>query len=246
MLRQFVMNDVTIDSVFEGRLRVKQARLGYRFSMDAVVLAYFVGPLSSEKVLDLGTGCGIIPLILAFRHEGVIVHGVEIQSELARIAAENINDNGMADRVRIHCIDMKEVTEAQTSGPVDLVIGNPPFHRVEAGRLNPNSQRSVARHEIKVTLAQLIETASRMLRDGGRFVSVFPVVRMVDMLQEMRRRGLEPKTLRVVHPKENGPAKLFLVEGIKAGRPGLDVPPPLVLYGASGEYTDEAASMFLP
>ncbi len=240
------MDDVTIDSLFEGKLQVKQGRDGYRFSVDAVILAHFAGPLVSEKVLDLGTGCGIIPLILSHRNEKITIHGIEIQSELARIAAENISDNGMEDRIRIHCCDIRRVTEESISGPADVVVCNPPFHQTVSGRLNPNRQRAIARHEIKINLSEIVETAARILCDGGRFLTVFPVGRMADMFFEMRRSGMAPKRLRMVHPKENGPAKLFLLEGRKGGKSGLTVPPPLVLYRAAGGYTDEAADMFLP
>jgi len=240
------MNDITVDTVFDGRLRVKQMRQGYRFSIDAVLLAHFAGPLKTETVLDLGTGCGIIPLILAFRYRQIVVHGVELQPLLAAIAGRNAVDNGLAERVRIHALDMKQVSPFLTSGPVDLVVCNPPFHPVCNGRINPNTQRAIARHEIGITLFELVETAERMLLDGGRFAAVYPVGRMDDMLLEMRREGLEPRRLRLIHPKEKSPAKLFLVEGIKGGREALEVPPPLVLYQADGAYTPEAAAMFLP
>ena len=240
------MNDITVDAVFEGRLRVKQMRRGYRFSIDAVLLAYFAGPLTTETVLDLGTGCGIVPLILACRYSDILVHGLELQSELADIAARNAADNGFSDRVVIHALDMKQVSPFLTSGPVDLVVCNPPFYPVGRGRINPDCQRAVARHEIGITLFELVETAGRMLRDDGRFAAVYPVGRLDDMLLEMRREGLEPKILRMVHPKENGPAKLFLVEGVKGGREMLEVPPPLILYRDDGVYTQEAAAMFLP
>ena len=240
------MHDVTIDTVFDGGLWVKQARRGYRFSIDSVLLAHFAGPLTTETVLDLGTGCGIIPLILAWRHESIFVHGVELQPELVEIAGQNVTENGLTDRVRIHGADMKRVTAVLTSGPVDLVVCNPPFHPVASGRLNPDSQRAVARHEIKLTLSELIGTATRMLRSDGKFAAVYPVRRMADMLFEMRRGGLAPGSLRLVYPREQGPAKLFLVEGVKGGGAALEVPPPLVLYQADGAYTPEAAAMFLP
>jgi tRNA1Val (adenine37-N6)-methyltransferase len=240
------MNDITVDTVFEGRLRVKQMRKGYRFSVDAVLLACFAGPLSVETVLDLGTGCGIIPLILAYRYGEVIVHGVELQPELSEIAGLNATENGLAHRIRIHAMDMKEVSTALTSGPVDLVVCNPPFYPVDAGRINPDSQRAVARHELGITLFRLVETAGRMLRDGGRFVAVYPVGRLDDMFREMRHQGLAPQKLRLVHPKENGPAKLFLVAGIKGGGAALEELSPLVLHDSGGAYTSEVAAMFLP
>ncbi len=239
------LNDlITADTIFNGRLRVKQPRQGYRYSVDAPLLVHFVGPLSTETVLDLGTGCGIIPLILACRFPKIAVHGVELQSALAEIADRNVQDNGLADRVRVHAMDMKEVTPGLTSGPVDLVVCNPPFYPVDSGRLNPDSQRALARHEIEVTLSGLIETAARMLRDGGRFAAVYPAGRLADMLLEMRRGGLEPRILRLVHPKEKGPAKLFLVEGIKGDRRLLEILPPLVIYNKSGDYTEEVTTMF--
>lgn len=240
------MTDLTVDTVFEGRLRVMQMRQGYRFSIDAVLLAHFVGPLTTESVLDLGTGCGIIPLILAFRYREIVAYGVELQPELSDIATRNAMENGLSDRVVIHTLDMKQVSISLTSGPVDLVVCNPPFHPVAAGRINPDSQRAVARHEIGITLFELMETAGRMLQGGGRFAAVYPVGRMDEMLLEMRRAGLAPGKFRLVHPKENGPAKIFLVEGVKGETPVLEELPPLVLYQSDGVYTQEAAAIFLP
>lgn len=240
------MTDLTEDTVFEGRLRVEQMRQGYRFSIDAVLLADFAGPLTTETVLDLGTGCGIISLILACRYRGIQVHAVELQPELAEIAARNVAENGFSDRVFIHALDMKQVSPLLTSGPVDLVVCNPPFYPVDAGRINPDSQRAIARHEIGITLFDLVETAGRMLLGGGRFVAVYPVGRMDDILLEMRRGGVPPKVLRLVHPKESGPAKLFLVEGVKGETSALEELPPLVLHQADGGYTQEASAMFLP
>jgi tRNA1Val (adenine37-N6)-methyltransferase len=240
------MHDMTVDTVFEGRLRVRQMRKGYRFSVDAVLLAHFAGPLTTETVLDLGTGCGIIPLILAVRYGGIMAHGVELQPGLADIALRNAAENGLSDRVMIHALDMKQVSTTMTSGPVDLVVCNPPFHPMDAGRINPDSQRAVARHELGITLFELMETAGRMLRDGGRFAAVYPVGRLEDMLLEMRRQGLVPGKIRMVHPKESGPGKLFLVAGVKNGGEALEELPPLVLYRADGAYTKEAAAMFLP
>jgi tRNA1Val (adenine37-N6)-methyltransferase len=240
------MSDLTMDTVFEGQLRVRQMRQGYRFSVDAVLVAHFAGPLTTETVLDLGTGCGIIPLILASRYPGIMAHGVELQGDLAGIARRNAVENGLGDRVRIHALDMKQVSTTLTSGPVDLVVCNPPFHPVGNGRINPDSQRALARHELGITLFELVETAGRMLREGGRFVAIYPLGRLEDMLREMHRQGLAPQTLRRVHPKEDGPAKLFLVAGVKNGGGPLEELPPLVLYGAGGAYTSEAAAMFLP
>lgn len=234
----------TADAFFNGRIRVRQASDGYRYSIDAVILAYFSAMLSGEKVLDLGTGCGIIPLIMAFRKPGIQVFGVEVQESLALLAVENVNENNMAERITIFHTDMKLLQIEMTGGPVDLVVANPPFYRAGSGRVNPNDQRAVARHEIRVGLPDVILTARRMLRTGGCFLSIYLAERICDLIVEMRNAGIEPKTIRAIQSHENEAAKLVLVEGKKGGQPGTRLAPPLILYQADGAYTETAREMF--
>lgn len=146
------MKTLTTDTFLNGHLQVKQNRSGYRFSIDAVLLACHIRLQPGDKVLDLGTGCGIIPLILAHRHKKVKVYGVEVQKELADIASENVKENRMEDRITILCRDMKELKHDMVSGPVDLIVCNPPYRKAGSGRMNPDQQKAVARHEIKVNL----------------------------------------------------------------------------------------------
>jgi tRNA1Val (adenine37-N6)-methyltransferase len=240
------MPHLTIDSVFDGRIQVKQEQDGYRFSIEAVILAYFAGQIPAEKILDLGTGCGIIPLVLAYRDPRVRVVGIEVQPALAELARLNVHENHLADRITILCQDMKDVNQAETSGPVDLVLANPPFYQAHSGRINPNHQRAVARHEIKITLPDVIDAACRMLPQGGMFLAVYSVERMVDMLTEMRRAKLEPRVVRMLQSGKDVPARFFLVEGVKEGKPAIKMPPPLVICREDGSYTDEVAKMFLP
>jgi tRNA1(Val) A37 N6-methylase TrmN6 len=240
------MPDITVDSLFNGQLQVKQERLGYRFSIDAVILAYYAGKVHAKRVVDLGTGCGIIPLILGHRGPTNHIIGVEIQEALANIAIENVADNNMSNHVDILLGDVKTLTPADIKGPVDLVLANPPYYKVHEGRLNPNPQRAVARHEIKVTLFDIVETAWRLLQEKGRFLSIFQTERMVDLLSKMRQVGLEPKMIRIIQTKDGIPGKLFLVEGEKGGAPGLVMPPPLIIAMKNKAYSHEVAAMFLP
>ena len=240
------MPDITVDSLFDGQLQIKQERAGYRFSIDAVILAYYAGKVHADRVVDLGTGCGIIPLILAHRRQANHIIGVEIQPALAGIAIENVADNGMSDHVKIINGDIKTLTVADINGPVDLVLSNPPFYKVTEGRLNPNTQRAVARHEIKITIFDIAETAGRLLQKKGRFLSIYQTERMVDLLSAMRRMGLEPKMVRIIQTKEGLPGKRFLVEGEKGGASGLQVPPPLVISLKNKAQSPEVAEMFLP
>ncbi len=240
------MNPLTADTFFNGRIRVKQNRAGYRFSIDAVLIAGLTIPSPDDTILDLGTGCGIIPLILAYRHPKIKVYGVEVQQQLADLATINVEENRMKDRITIHCMDMKKLKHDMMSGPVDLVVSNPPYRKAESGRINPDQQRAVARHEIKATLSDVVETAQRMLRTAGRFVTVYPAERMADILIQMRSAGLEPKSLRTVHSDRHTDAKLIIVEGKKGGRPGLKIGSPVIIYRKDGSYTDEVQEMFKP
>lgn len=241
-----MINESTTDTFFNGRLTVKQEKEGYRFSVDAVILANQVRPKPGERILDLGTGCGIIPLMVAFRCPHSVVYGVEVQQDLAHLARLNVRANHMQDRVKILRQDMKTINQVQVSGPVDIVLSNPPYRKADSGRINPNTQRAVARHEIKVVLRDVLKVAGAMLKTGGRFISIYTVARMTDFLIFMRECRLEPKILRFIHSRKDAEAKLILVEGIHKGNPGLKVDPPIVIYQDEGTYTEEMASMFDP
>lgn len=237
---------ITEDTFLNGRLQVRQERGGYRFSIDAVLLAHQAVQYPGPVVLDLGTGCGIIPLILASRNPSFRIFGVEIQESLAALAAANVAANGMADRITIIRGDMKTLNRPETGGPVDMVVANPPYRRVASGRMNPDRQRAIARHEIKATVNDAVQTARRMLDISGRFLTVYPAERLTELLGRMTDGGIEPKRLRTVHSRRDTAARLVLVEGNKGGRPGMTVAPPLIIYRENGDYTGEVARMFTP
>jgi tRNA1Val (adenine37-N6)-methyltransferase len=235
---------LTTDTFFNGRILVRQEQEGYRYSIDAVILAYHAGGGSATRVLDLGTGCGIIPMIVAFRDPHVRIFGIEVQVPLARLAMENIEANRMADRVTILTEDIKSLRAEMTGGTVDLVVVNPPFYKADTGRVNPNPQRAVARHELKVSLSDVTAAASRMLQKGGRFLAIYTAERLCDMIAELRSAGIEPKWLRMVQSSDHVSAGLVLVEGRKGGSPGVKIPPPLIIYDSNGQYTEEVSHMF--
>jgi tRNA1Val (adenine37-N6)-methyltransferase len=235
---------LTTDSFFDGRIRIKQPRSGYRFSIDAVILAHQANPKPGDRLVDLGTGCGIIPMILAYRHPGLHAYGVEVQDELTAIAEDNIFDNQMHDRISILHEDMSALKIEMISGPVDLVISNPPYRKAHSGRINPDRQRAVARHEIRATLKDLIQTAHRLLRPLGHFLTIYTADRMADLFNQLRSSDLEPKFMRTIHSARNSEAKLILVEARKGGSPGMKIGPSLVIYQEDGSYTAEVEKMF--
>lgn len=240
------MKILTSDSFFNGQLRIRQQQSGYRFSIDAVLLAYHARPRPGDRVLDLGTGCGIIPLIMTYRCPQITVYGIEVQEKLSDLARFNVTDNHMETQVTILREDMKSLKSTMISGLVDLVVSNPPYRRSHSGRLNPDHQRAVARHEIAVTLSDLIATAKRMLRTAGRFVTIYSAERAAELLALMRSASLEPKILRSIHSNRQSDAKLILVEGKKNGRADMRIESSLILYDEDGNYTDEVEKMFEP
>jgi tRNA1Val (adenine37-N6)-methyltransferase len=238
------MNQWTTDSLFNGRLLVQQSIAGYRFSIDAILLAGHLRPPAGTTIVDLGTGCGIIPLILAYRHADTCHFGIEVQPELAELAERNVRANHFEDRITILCQDMTRLPAAPLTAPVDIVISNPPYRKVDSGRINPHPQRAVARHELAICLRRLVETARRMLNPGGRLMIIYPAQRTTDLLFQMRRQGLEPKFMRTIHSSSPAPAKWIIVEGVRAAKPGLIVAAPLFVYRGNGCYSDEVERMF--
>lgn len=238
--------DCTEDAFFSGRLKIIQYRQGYRFSIDAVLLAAFAAPETAARIVDLGTGCGIIPLILGYRNPEATITGIEVQKELAELARLNAAANGMGGRIRIIHKDLKALCIRDVSGPVDLVISNPPYRKHRSGRINPRSQRAVARHEILATLEDVSAAAARVLGIGGRLAVVYPAERLTDLLTHLRSAGIEPKHIQTVHARHGEPACRVLVSGLRGGRPGAAVHEPLVIYEADGAYTGRVRAMLAP
>ncbi len=240
------MGSITTDTFFNGRVRVNQDRSGYRFSIDAALLAYYARPRPDDKIIDLGTGCGIIPVILAHRHPGITLYGIEVQKTLAEIATLNAKENRMSDRITIIEKDLKLLESQMVFGPVDLVVSNPPYRRVRSGRINSDPQRAIARHEITATLLDVVQAAHRVLRNSGRLAMIFPAERIIDLICQMRSSSIEPKHLQMVYSEIDMGATLVLIEGRKGGRPGMKVAPPLTIYHQDGSYTDAVLKMFAP
>ena len=239
------MDDLAADAFFNGKITVFQRRDGYRFSIDAVLLAAHADPRPGEKGVDLGTGCGIVPLIMACRRPDIRIVGVEIQERLADIAALNVRENNMTDRIGIVRADIRGLSAEAVSGPVDLMVANPPFRKARSGRVNPRQEKAIARHEVSITLPEVMAAARRLLRTGGRLLVIYPADRAAEVLAGMDRAGIAPKFLRTVHSRTGTEARRVLAAGTKGARPGgLRIAPPLIIYRDDGAYTGEVQAMF--
>jgi tRNA1Val (adenine37-N6)-methyltransferase len=233
----------TTETVFQGHLRILQKKKGYRFSLDAAILADGVSLEKASSAVDLGTGCGIIPLILAHRFPRVHIYGIEIQKDLAELAEANVRRNDMAERVTIIHGDMKDAPSFIGLERTDVVFSNPPYRRLRSGRVSPNGERAVARHEITVSLADVMCSAERLLKTSGRLVLIYPAARTADLVTRMRAFKLELKKMQMIHSKADATAELVLVEGVKHGRPGVTVVRPMVLHEEDGSFSAEVKRM---
>jgi len=221
--------DESIDEFMDGRLKLIQSRKGYRFSIDAILLSEFVSTKAGDLVVDLGTGCGIIPLILLLTRPVRFVCGLEVQTDLANQALRNALLNGFAHKMGVVTGDIKHppITPFST----DVVVCNPPYRQAHSGRVNPDLQRAIARHEMLASLNDILNTSKRLLKAKGRLAMIYPAVRLADILARMRGFDLEPKRVRLIYPSVESEAKLVLIEASSGGRGGLQVLPPLIDQG---------------
>ena len=211
----------TADEILNGRIKVIQRKRGYRFSLDALLLAHFIGPGKSCHLLDLGTGSGIISLILAYLRPGIRIVGIEIQTALADMAMRTLALNGLQDTINIIVGDIRKLADLIPAHASDVVVANPPYRRLHSGRINPESEKAQARHELSGSLDDFLTAAMYALKPGGRLYLIYPARRMTTLICQMRQNRLELKRCRLVysHPESRG--EFILAEGVADGREEL-------------------------
>jgi tRNA1Val (adenine37-N6)-methyltransferase len=222
----------SIDLFLEGRLKLIQSHGGYRFSIDAVLLSQFVTIKPGDVLVDLGTGCGVIPLILLLTKPLRFAYGLEIQQELALQAARNVRLNRCEDQMEVILGDIRCLPLAR--GSADVVTCNPPYRKARSGRINPDPRRAIARHELLASMDDILRAAAALLRKKGRLALIYPALRLVDILVRLRRFNLEPKRIRMNYPGLESSAKLALIEASLGAKPGLEIAPPLL---GQGDFT---------
>lgn len=235
-----------IDHLLRQDLRIIQNPADFCFSMDAVLLAHFTALKPNERIVDLGTGSGVIPLLLASRRKDLTVTGLEIQPQVAERAERSVRLNGLQDRISIVCGDLKEAEALLPTGKFTVVTSNPPYMGPSGGLRNETEAFSLARHEIACTLEDVIAAAARLLTFKGRLAMVHRPQRLVDLFWCMRSYNLEPKRLRLVHPRLGRKPNMVLVEAVLGAGVELEVAEPLYIYGQDGEYTPELIEMYYP
>jgi tRNA1(Val) A37 N6-methylase TrmN6 len=243
--RMAIAQEFTEETLFGGKLHCLQPRQGYRFSVDAVLLAHFLAPAPEARILDLGAGCGIVSLILSLRYPAASLVALEIQPRLAEVIRRNVAVNSLERRITVSEGDCRRVATLLPQGSFDWVATNPPYYPTGSGRHNPETERAKARHEILGTIGEMAGAAAFALKVGGRAAFVYPAAREEILLGVLRENGLAPKRLQRVHPYPGAEAGLVLVEAVKDGGEGLETLPPFfICQERDGAYTVEMAAMY--
>lgn len=236
----------TVVNLLNKDMKIIQRVDHFAFSLDSLLVSEFASITKyTNKIVDLGTGNGVIPLFLSKKTKAQIT-GIEIQEISSDLAKRNVQLNNLEDQISIINDDMKNWRKYFRNNSVDMVISNPPFFKFDGNekQLNDLTQLTLARHEISITLEEIIQTASNLLKDKGHFALVHRADRFMDIIENMKKYDIEPKKIQFCHTKINKEGKILLVEGIKYGKPGLRILPPLIAHDDDGQYSAEVLEMF--
>lgn len=233
-----------IDELQRNGYKIIQNTTKFCFGMDAVLLSGFVRVKPRDTVLDLGTGTGIIPILLEAKTQASHLTGLEIQPESADMAARSVALNNLSDKIDIVLGDIKEAGNIFKSASFDIVTCNPPYMIGQHGLKNPDEPKAIARHEILCTLEDVISQAVKVLKPGGHFFMVHRPFRLVEIMNTMTKYKLEPKRMQLVYPYADKEPNMVLIEGVRGGKSRMQVEKPLIIYSKEGEYTPEIYDIY--
>ena len=236
--------DERIDDLQRNHLKIIQKTNGFCFGMDAVLLSGFASVKQGERAIDLGTGTGIIPILLSAKTEGKEFVGLEIQEEMADMAARSIAMNQIEDRVKIIRGDIKETGTIFGRASFDVVTSNPPYMNDAHGLKNPDLPKAIARHEVLCTLDDVVRSAAELVRPGGRFYMVHRPHRLAELITTLKQYKMEPNRIKMVHPYQNKDANMVLIESVRGGRSMVKVEAPIIVYKEVGVYTEEICQIY--
>ncbi len=234
-----IKDNERVDDLQLNGLKLIQDPKAFCFGVDAVLLSDFADVKKRHRVLDIGTGTGIIPILLAGKTQAAAVVGLEIQETVAEMASRSVSLNGLENRVEIICGDVREYSRYFGKSSFDVVVSNPPYTNKGCGLVNPRDSKAISRHEILCTLEDVVGAAGALLAPGGQLAMVHRPERLADIVWCMRSFGIEPKYLRMVHPKPFKKPTMILIKGSRGGKPELKVMEPLYVYNADGTYSQE-------
>ncbi|MEE9523659.1 MAG: methyltransferase [Thermodesulfovibrionales bacterium] len=229
----------TLDTI--RNIKLYQSRSGYRFTIDSVLLADYVRKVKPHNIVDVGSGNGIVGILLAKKYISSRVAMIEIQKGLHDLSVRNIALNRLKSRITPYNIDIRDIEDrsALKEHSFDIAVSNPPFRIPRSGKISPYNEKAIARHEIMISLDRLIGGIACLLRPKGSAYLIYHPERLVDLFDQMREKGIEPKRARFIHPNDHVEAKMVLVEGVKGARTSVKIEKPLFIYNKDNEYTEE-------
>jgi tRNA1Val (adenine37-N6)-methyltransferase len=240
------MTSATLDSISlrnAGVVSIAQPKKGFRFTLDSLLLADFCRLRKRDRFLEPGAGTGIISILLARKFPSARIIAVEVELQAFDLLCQNIRRNGLVDVIIPLDRDIRYLGRSLAPGSFDVIIANPPFTKCGTGKTSPSRERQTARQDETASLAHWLDLQI-LLKDRGRYFLVFPAGRAAELMSLLRERGLEPKRLRCVHPFQDKPASLVLIEAIKTKGIGLDILPPLIVHQKSGGYSKELQEIY--
>ena len=214
------------------------------FGVDAVFLSNFVTVKRGGRILDLGTGTGIIPILLAAKTEAAHITGLEIQKESAETAARSVQLNGLEERITITEGDIKEAADIFSAASFDVITSNPPYMTHEHGLENAYEPKNIARHEILCNLEDVVRAAARLVKPGGSFFMIHKPFRLAEIFGMLMQYKLEPKRMRLIYPYVEKEPTMVMIEAVRGGRSRIKIEPPLIVYQEKGVYTEEVRRMY--
>lgn len=244
-----MQRSVTKDTLFNGEVICSQHSNGYRFSIDPVLLAHFTQPKEGARILDLGTGCGIICLILAYRMENGAknIQAIEIQKDLANLAQQNVSANHLDESIKIIKGDLKNILSYYSAESFENVYCNPPFYELGAGRINTVDEIVKARHQVLANLGDVVQACSKVVINKGAVSLIYPAENVHSLMYSLHKHRLTLKRIQFIYsyPESDKPAKLVLVEAVKNGGKGSQVLPPFYIYSEkNGEYSQQMQYLY--
>ena len=240
-----IMDDERLDDLNCKNLKILQKKDGFCFGMDSVLIANFAKISRKNAIVaDLGTGTGIISILVAGKQNPEKVYAVEIQEELVDMAKRSVKYNDLENKIDIINADIVGISRGNFNKKFDYVISNPPYKKLNTGLINDNQKKLISRHEVKCTLKDVVNEASKLLKDKGVFYMVHRPDRLCDIFNAMRENKVEPKEIQLVHSHLEDEANLVLIKGVKCGNPSLKVLKPLIVYNENNEYTEELLKFY--
>jgi len=232
-------NNEKIEDLGDKELKIIQASDSYRFSVDSILLLDFIRLKNYEKIIDLGTGSGIIPLFLLGKKKGLSIYGIEIQKDLADMARRSVKLNKLQNEITIIQEDFRNLKNIFKNQQFDVVVSNPPYISMGQGKINPLSSRAIARHEIKGDLEDMISVSNYLLKNKGRIYLIYKSTKLIKLIMALKKYSIEPKVIKFIHPRPGENANLVLLEGIKSGKEELKIEDPIFLHSNKKMETDK-------